>query len=177
MSLVFQTHNTTTGSLLAQAGICNGMTAAWARFSLASNGCTKASKSQVEADGLLLATRVRLALTGKLDASTGAQWGTMLSTVGLRNTHRVSQRFASGSALAAELLRYGNATAYIVITFDGGGHAMGARLTSTVCDFFDPNVGLTREDSPAAFTTTVANIMQKYNGWTSRDTHIWTLAA
>jgi hypothetical protein len=177
MPLVFATHNTTTGTPLARAGICNGMTAAWARFSLRHSGCTAANKSQVEADGLLLATRVRLALTGKLDADRGAQWETMLSTIGLQNTHRTSRRFGGGIALATELIKYGDATAYIVITFDGGVHAMGARVTSATFDFFDPNVGLLRVDTRVGFTSAMVDGMRMYTGWTTRDTHVWTLNA
>jgi hypothetical protein len=153
------------------------MTAAWARFSLANGGCTAAQKTQIEADGLLLATRVRLALTGKLDADMAAKWGTMLSTVGLQNTYRTSQRFGGGIALARELLSYGDATAYIVINFAQGVHAMGARLTSTTCDFFDPNVGLSREETQVAFTSAMVGLMSGYNGWTVNTTHIWTLTA
>jgi hypothetical protein len=100
----------------------------------------------------------------------------MLSTVGLKNTYKTSQKFGDGGALAAELLKYGDATAYIVINFSQGAHAMGARLTSTTCDFFDPNVGLLREDTQDAFKSAMTGSMKDYSGWTGNNTHIWTLS-
>lgn len=176
MPLIFSTDNTTTGTPLARTGICNGMTAAWARLSLQKDGCTTGDKTQVEAGGLLLATRVRLALTGALDADRGAQWTTMLSSIGLTPTHRASKTFGGSIALGNELLKYGSATAYIVIPFAGGGHAMGARMSGTACDFFDPNTGLSRDETPVAFLASMTERMQGYTGWMNNATHIWTLA-
>lgn len=175
MSLVFSTNNTTTGTHLAPQGICNGMTAAWARHSLTNGGCSAAQKTQVEADGLLLATRVRLILTGKLATTPGESWGRMLSTVGLKNVFRAGKAFGGPIDLADELKTYGDATSYIVIRFRGGVHAMGARVTGTTCDLFDPNVGLKREESQETFTTAVTDRMASYPGWTGNVTYVWTL--
>jgi hypothetical protein len=175
VTLLFSTNNTTTGTPLARAGICNGMTAAWARLSLQNNGCSAGDKTQIEAGGLLLATRVRLSLTGILDATTAVQWTTMLSTIGLTPTYRTSKAFGGSIGLGSELLKYGSATAYIVITFAGGIHAMGARVSPTTCDFFDPNTGLNRDNTPGAFLASMNQRMQGYQGWMTNQTHIWTL--
>jgi len=93
------------------------------------------------------------------------------------NTYKSGQKFGDGTALATELLQYGNATAYIVITFDSGRHAIGVRLTSSTCDFFDPNAGLTRYDTNAAFKSAMVQNMKGYTGWTNNNTFIWTLSA
>jgi hypothetical protein len=174
MPRVFQTHNTKTGSRLARGGICNGMTAAWARISLQNDGCSAKHKKWVESEGLMLATRVRLSRTGELASDARGQWRNMLSNTGLTPTFRASEQF-NAAGLANRLIGYGNITAYIVIRFDRGIHTIGARITGTTCDYFDPNIGLLRYGSQGQFRVAANPMMNLFPGWTNNKTHIWTL--
>lgn len=178
--LVFPTTNSGAASRLAPAGICNGMTAAWARLSRQRGGCSAADRAEIERAGAFSAVRARLALNQQgvqLHAEAGAQWTDMMSAQGLATALRHSAPIGGAIALAQRLLGFGDATAYIVFQFAGGGHAVGARTSATTCDFFDPNIGLSRADSRGAFPGLLATLMTttRYPGWNTNTTYIWTV--
>jgi hypothetical protein len=178
MALVFSTDNARLA--MNRMGLCNGMSAVWARHSLVNNGCTAAHKSQIEDGALILTTRMRL--TPRSTGAAADVWVSAMQAASVTATLAVGQTFADIAALALHLTTaYCGQTVYFVANVRNGAglmenHAMGARITSNVCDFFEPNQGLDRHDTQAAFRTAVAaRLTALAANVTGSSVFIWTV--
>ncbi len=168
-----------------RAGICDGMTAAWAETSLKYGKCSVAHQFSIQQSGLSAATRARLRRAlGRTTVAAGEQWRNVMVACDLRPDWTTARSFDNYDALGQYITdSLQGRTIYFVVSVQNAAgakeaHAMGARITAGECDFFEPNYGLERLASHAAFRDFVtARLNSMHPNVATSVVHVWTVTS
>lgn len=158
MPIVMYSNNNISSLKTTGLGVCFGQCTFFAMLSK-ERDCAKTDASTIESNATAAQSLFMLD-SGSYDASRDRIFKLHGLTAGLKTSVGLAATTLADTLVANNI----GQTVFIDVTLSPGAHVVAARLKSaTQLEYFDPNEGLFREGTAAAFRTAVAANFTKFN--------------